>query len=523
VGSILLIGVANASGLILTRSLARGHELAVRASLGAGRGRIANLLLTESVLLSIAAAVVGLFIAHGVTTAFRLGVPESVSRQLLGWQQLGVDARAAGFGVAIALAAGIMCGLVPALGASRPDVARVLNQHGWGSTSARGRQRLARALVTAEVAIAVTLLLCAGLLTRSVLQLVDVEPGYRTADVATLTWAAPQAARDSESDLVRLHDDLVARAASAPGVAAAAAASSLPATRAGFAAVRAYEASDGIGAGRARWNAVSPGYFDVLDIPVRGRSFTAGDDARAPRVAIVSESLAARHWSDAAGALGRRMTAGEEEWTIVGVSRDVRNVADGDASTLAIYVPHAQAPTAGGALLLRLPVAAPSTERALRDEIWRADAAVALGSMQSLDDLVAELVADQRIIAHLVAAYAATALAITLISLHAVVAHMVVKRRREFGIRAALGAAPRRILLTAMQRALAAALVGTFIGTALATGMARVIVSLLHGITPLDPAIFAILPLLLAIVFGVAVYVPARAAAQVDPLAALRT
>lgn len=525
VGSILLIGIANASGLMFTRALARSHEIAIRASLGASRCRIAALLLTESLLVALAAAAAGLLVAHLALAGFRRSIPETLTRQMLGWDQVAVDGSIAAFAIVLALLAGVASGLAPVLGAARPDVARALQQSPANATSGPRGSRLLRMLVASEVALSVALLLCAGLLTRSLLALVGTEPGFHTEGVAVLRWSVPNPADGSPEELVQWQRELLARAEAVPGIASAALTSDLPAIREGFGAARGYELEGSRRAqGRAEWRTISPGFLTALRVPLlRGRPLAPSDNAEAPRVAVVSAALARRHSRSGEDVLGRQIAASGEVWTVVGVAGDVRGIEPGAGPEQAIYVPQEQSPTSKGHLVLRHAAPLDALAGTLRDALWSADPAVALGAVRPLDEVVDELAADQRIVATLVGAYAATALVITLASLYAIVAYLVVRHRREHGIRAALGASPRRIVRTAMRRVLAAALAGTLVGTMLALGLARLISGVLYGITPLEPSVFGTLPLLLVGLFALAIYLPARRAAKVDPITMLRT
>jgi predicted permease len=527
VGSILLIGIANAAGLVLTRALTRGREIAIRAALGASRRRIAALLLLEALLVALAAAAVGLLIAQLALVGFRRGLPETVSRQMLGWEQLGLDGHVVGFAILLAFIAGLGCAVVPAIGAARPNLTAVLQQSSSGATSGSRRQRMLRALVVGEVALSVVLLLCAGLLSRSLLALVGQEPGFAADGVATVRWSIPNERAAPPEDLLRMQQALLDRAASVPGVASASLASELPATSEGFGTTRAYEfegTDSGRTRGRAHWRAVSPGYLETLRIPVlQGRAFAASDGIEAPRVAIISESLSRARSQEGESVLGSEISVGGERWTIIGVAGNVRSPGASTGPEATIYVPQVQSPASVGYLVVELAAPFPTVSRALREEVWRIDPDIALGGVRTLQEVIDELVAEQRIVASLAAVYAATALVITLISLYAIVAHLVVRQRREHGIRAALGASPGQIVRSAMRSALVAAVAGTLVGTVVATGFARLIASLLYGVTPLEPSVFGVLPILLLGTFALAVYLPARAAARVDPMTSLRT
>ncbi len=455
VGSILLIGVVNAGGLILTRAVARSREIAIRAALGASRLRISTLLLMEALLVSLAAAVAGILVGRMALEGFAAVVPESVTRQMLGWEQLGLDSHAVAFAVALALIAGVGCTLIPALGAGRPDLTAALQQ-GTGTATPAPRRRLAVV----------------------------------------------------------------------PGVGSVALASDLPAARAGFGATRAFQLERPgrtPAAGRAGWRSVSPGYLETVRIPLlRGRTLADTDGADAPRVAVVSAVLAAARGRRVEELLGSRITVGEQEWTVVGVVGDVRGFGQGGSPEPIIYVPHAQAPAPGGYLLARLAGPSAPMEGALRGAVWSVDPEIALGRVRPLRAVVDDLTAEGRIVASLVGAYALTALIITLISLYAIVTHLVVRHRREWGIRAAMGASPRQVIHRAMRHALVAAATGTLLGTVMAVVLTRLIAGLLHGVTPLEPSVFGVIPPILVTLFAVAVWLPARAAAGVPPATALR-
>lgn len=524
VGSVLLIGIANAAGLILTRALARSHEIAVRSSLGASRARIAVMLLLEAMLVALAAAATGLAIAHLAVTAFQLSMPESVTRQILGWEQLGVDSHVLGFAIGVALIAGVLCGLAPALGTSRPDVTLALQQSSAATTAGPRGRRILRALVVGEVAVSVALLLCAALLSRSLYEMARHDPGFDPNGIATVRWSLPDEGDVDPRTLLRLQDELLSRAEGIPGVASAVLASDLPSTRRGFGTARTYEIVGARpGRGRANWRAVSPGYLEALRTPLlQGRLFEPSDGAEAPRVAIVSESLASVAEGGGKSILGHQLKIGDVTWMVVGVAGDVQRVGETGDAAPTIYVPLAQAPTGSGYLVVDLKAPLGTASSTMRAEILRADPALALGEIRMLQDLVDEQRADERIIASLVGAYASTALVITLISLYAIVAHLVVRHRREHGIRAALGASPAQIVRDATRKALGAAVLGTLIGTAAAIGAARLVGGLLYGIRPLEPSVFGLVPLLLLATFALVAYVPARAAAKADPMTALR-
>ena len=468
----------------------------------------------------------GVAVAHLLLQALRLGVPEELTEQILGWERLGLDAQALLFAVGLSVVAGLLFGLAPAIGAIRGDPTASL-RGARVATADRGESRLARLLLAGEVALALTLLLCAGLLTRSLVELMGAEPGFEPRGVVAFEWILPEERYEGQASSERFQAPLLERVGSLPGVRSVGLVSHLPAGHPGFGPRREYrvEGSDpSAEASRAAWRPVTPAYLATLGIPLlRGRPFSAADGEAAPRVVIVGEALARRHWPDGADPVGRTLRIGEESWTVVGVAGDVHGFGVGSGPAPTLYVPQAQSPTRSGFLVARVAGDPARVGALLRGEIWSIDPHIAVGEVRTMERVIRDFLADQRVMAYLLAVYAAMALVITVISLHALVAHSVTRRRRELGIRLALGAQPGRIVAGAMARALAWVAAGIGCGLLLAAGGARLIGGMLYGVGPLDPLVYVLVSGGLAGVAALASFLPARRAARVDPTVALRT
>jgi len=522
-GSLLVIGVANAVGLLLARARTREREIAIRTSLGGTPARIAAQLLIEALLLSAGAALGGVILACGFLLGIRDGVPERLTRQILGWSELGFDAQLVGFAGAVAVVAAIVCGLIPARVALRRAPSISLQEHAVAATVGKRSAILARGLIIGEVALAVTLLLTAGALAYSTMAFLRVDPGIDTDRVAVVRWTLPGELRDSTVTSPTLPERMLGTLEQLPGVVSAAVVSDLPVGGQGFGSTASYSVEGG-GAEPRRWTAdvrsVSPGFFPTFGIPVDiGRPLQPADR----RVAILSRAAAVRHWGNPADAVGERVVINDEEWTIVGVARDVRDLEGNGGPAAAIYLPIGQRPSTGGYFVVRLAAESAALLRDVRETLWEAEPRVVMGEPQRMEDVIVDMVAAQRILGVLVLAYGATAFVITLISLYAVVTHFVSGKRREYGIRLALGEPPRRLKFRAMWHGLGGGLAGAGLGVALGYLLTRAASALLFGLAPLDPLVFATIPALLVVLLALSAYLPAIQAARVDPMTSIRS
>jgi putative ABC transport system permease protein len=522
---VLLIGIANGAGLMLTRGKLRRRELAVRTALGASRFRVARLILAESTVLAAAGGLLGLGIGWLCVELLRRGLPVSMTRQILGWDQLGLDVTAVLFALAMVVATALACGLVPALHAVRHDPSDGLKEEGARAPAGRVTRSVPRLLLVGEVAFSLTLLLTAGLLTRSLVELIRDETGYEAAGVLAAQWVLPPGQYAEDAAIDRLQAQLLERVRAIAGVTSAAIISTLP--TAPFGMTRGYRPTGSDPDAEvlaAAWRPASPGYLDAMGMDIlRGRPFRSSDGATAGRVAIVDESLAATLGDEGRDLIGSRIDVDGETWTVVGIARTAVNPVYPGALRRTIYVPQAQAPTRSGYLVVRSQGPVPELARQVHDAVWSIDPAIAVGATATLDQIAADLRWSQRVMAVVMAIFASIAVVITIISLYALVAHAVARRQREFGIRLALGADPDRILRGAMAQGMVWVAVGTGLGLVLAIGVAQFLTRLLYGVEPLDPGVFILVSLGLLGLALLASYLPARRAARVDPLVSLKS
>jgi putative ABC transport system permease protein len=473
--ALLLIAATNAAGLLLMRALERRQEIAIRTSLGAGRGRVIRQFLVESMLLAGASAALGLGVAHLAITALRQALPISFSSNLLGWERFGLDGHAVLCALALAALTGVLIGVIPARRVLRGDLTAHLREGAPTATTGRRRSRIARLLLSGEVALALVLLLTAGLLTRSLLALLGTDPGFRAEGVLTIQWALPPERYAGQEAVVRFQDPLLERLAALPGIRSAGLISNLPLSRTGWSRRYRVEGDDVEADSRpANWRPITPGYLSTLEIALTsGRHVLGSDDAGAPRVAIIGEALARREWPDGSSPLGQRLDHGDEVWTEIGVAEDVHDFGVSRRAGPTIYVPQAQAPTTSGFLALRVAGDPADFAYQAHQEFWGLDPEIALGEIRPLPILVRDFYADDRLLARMMTAFAAVSLLITVISLYTLVAHSVTRRRREIGIRLALGARPRQILADAMAQGIIWVAVGIVGGLLLSMGVAR--------------------------------------------------
>jgi putative ABC transport system permease protein len=528
----LLVACANLASLLLARAPAREREMAVRAALGASRGRLVRQLLAESLLLAAVGGLLGLVVARAAIQAFLAAGPTELPRA----RSLGLDPGVLAFTAGLTLLAGVAFGLAPALQASRHDLGETMAAGGRGSAGSRPRTRARGALVLAEVALSLVLVAGALLLVKSFLRLQAVDPGYRTEQLLTVRVSLPKARYAAREALLAFHDRLAPRLAALPGVQAVAAASVAPLTpwRATINFTvpgQAPPPPDQVPL--ANYRAVDEAYFAAMEIPVvRGRGFVRADHVAGAPVALVNRTLAERHWPGA-DPVGAHLTIDDEPRKrtveVVGVVGDVKHYGLEDPPSLDVYVPYAQAPQSVAVWLansttwvLRTSVVPRAVAPAVREEVRSVDAEVAATSIQGLEDALAGTVAARRFNVLLLQALAAGTLLLAVSGVYAVTAYLAAQRTRELGIRLALGAGRRQILALVLSQGMAPVLAGLAVGLAAALALARMIEGLLFGVAARDPATFALAPLVLAAAAAVAGYLPARRAARIDPVHALR-
>jgi predicted permease len=526
VGFVLLIAGANVTSLLLARGLAREKEVAVRAALGAGGARLLALLLTESTSLAMAGGLLGLGIARLGVEALRAFAPEGLPRQ----DEIHLDARVVAFGVAISLLTGLLTGLVPARRAARGDLGGALKR--GDRLTASGPSRLHDALVVAQFGLAVVLLVGAGLLIKSVHGLLHPEPGFRTERLLTMSLAlsgSPFAEPETQGPFL---DAVLEGVGRVPGVLGAAFVNHLPIGGDTWGTEFAVEggATPADDPPSATFRVASTGYLTTIGIPLlRGRAFGSEDRPGSPGVVLVNASLARRFWPEE-DPVERRIRRGGPDskapWsTVVGVFGDTRQSSLTEPVRPEILFPYAQNPVPwhkATTLLVHTRVPPASVADAVKAEVWRLAPDLPVTDVRPMDRVLGETVSQERFGAILLGGFAASALLLAAVGLYAVMAYVVSTRRREIGIRMALGAGAREVFSRALGRGLALAGVGSALGLACALALSRVLGHLAFGVSPTDPSIFVAAPLVLVAAGVAASAVPARRASRVDPLVALR-
>ena len=537
VGMVLLIACANLANLQLARAAAREKEIAVRAALGAERHRIVRQLLTESVLLAIIGGGLGLLLASwGVTLLVRL-TPQDTP----GLNQVGVNAGVLGFTLVLSIAAGIVFGLAPAFGASRVDPNQSLKEGSRGSTQGASSNRLRGLLVSAELALALVLLVGAGLLIRTFIALSQVDLGLEPHNVLTMRIALLGPKYQERSRQTEFFRQLLQKLGSLPGVTSAAVIDG------GGLAPDGGNGDAFMIVGRpvpppselpdAVFRVISPDYFRTMGIPLlRGRYFTEADNQEAPGAAIISEKLARNFWPGGEpigseltfptlevavpGVAARRL----KRFAIVGIVKAVKNRGLEVEAEEEVYVPYSQYPTfySPRTLVARTSVEPTLLVSAIRHEVTMLDNDQPISEIRTMDQVVAQAAAGHRFPMVLLGLFAALAMALAGVGIYGVTSYSVGRRAHEIGIRMALGARRAHVLRLVLSGSMRWVLAGLALGIAGSLGLTRLLRDLLYGVRPTDPLVLGAVSLLLSSVALVASYIPARRATKVDPMAALR-
>lgn len=524
VGLVLAIASANVANLLLMRGAARRPEFAVRAALGASRGRLAREMLAESLLLSLAAGTLGL----AGTWALMQVVPAMIPDGLPRVDAVRIDATVAGFCFGVAFATAALAGLWPTLAASRTDVITLLRSGGRGGDG-EGTEGGRRGLVVAQVALAMMVLAAAGLLTRSLVKLQAAGEELAVDQLVLARLALAQADAADRGRHLRILSDVISGLEASPGVQSATAINATPFSGIGWDALF---TAEGQGTNQAAANpvlnleSILPGYFEVFEVAlVRGRYFTSADTERAPRVAIVSEDVAARVWPGE-DPIGQRLKIGaaasDQPWrTVVGVVRPTRYRELRDAWAT-LYVPAEQFLVAAQTIVLRTGLPAGAAAALIREHVRETDPDAIVMSVAPFADLLERPLARPRFYALLVIAFGAASLVLSVVGLSAVVGASVRQRDREMGVRVALGASAADIRALVLREGFRLAAAGAGIGLIAAAAGSRLLHGLLFDVQPLDPASLAVAALLLGAAAALATYLPARRAARVDPATMLR-
>ena len=526
VGLVLLIACANVANLLLARATSRAKEFAVRAALGAGRTRILRQLLTESAVLGLLGATVGIALAYWGVQGLSGLLPPGLPR----FETIRVDGSVLAFALLLSLGASLVFGVAPALFAADPRLQTALQESAGRPGEGKGRRRARNLLVTAEVALAMVLLIGAGLLVRSFAALMSVSPGFETRRMLKAEVSLPRFQYSTPQQWVDFSNELLPRIQAQPGLQDTAVA--LPMPLADQCASLPFRIANAPALPPGRTNtadyvSVSPNYFHVVGIPLlRGRYFSQQDSLSTPRVAIISQELA-RIYFPHQDPVGQQLIFGfppdgNVKREIVGVVGDVRDEALNQMPGPMMYVPFAQAPLWGVVLVVKTSSSADAVAHAIRQEVHEVDRDLPVSDIEWMSDAVDASLAPARLRTWLLGLFGAMALALAAAGIFGVISYSVSCRTREFGIRMALGASEREILRLVLREALRLAVAGVAAGIAVALGFARLISSLLFGVRPTDPATLIVLPVLLTGAALLAAYLPARRATRVDPMAALR-
>jgi putative ABC transport system permease protein len=524
VGFVLLICCANVANLMLARAAGRQKEIAIRSAIGAGRRDIVRQLLAESLVLAVFGGVAGLLLATwGVDLVVALG-----PRELPRLEELAVDGRVAGFALAASVLTGLVFGVAPAMVASRADLNDTLKEGLKGSSAGPGRARARQALLVAEVAISLTLLVGAGLMLKSMSRLRAVDPGFRSAGLVTGVVSLPTAKYDTSTKRTAFYEALEERLRSAPGVRNAGFVSALPLS--GSLSISGYwiegktPRGDNSKVPVAHSYQIAGDYFGTMGIPLKsGRLFTAQDREGAPQVAIVNERLA-RQQFPGESPIGKRVQFGPPEspfFEIVGIVGDVRHGGLGEDAPAQIYLAYAQTSFGGLTAVVRGSDAG-QLASALRREVRAVDADQPVARLRTMEEVISEGIARPRFITLLLGAFAGVALLLAIVGIYGVVAYSVAQRTQEFGIRMALGADARRVLREVVGQAARVTVMGVVIGAAAALALSRTLASLLFQVGAADPVTYVSIALVLLAATVVASWIPARRATRVTPLSALR-
>ena len=531
VGLLLLIACGNVANLLMVRTASRRREIAIRLALGASRGRLVRQLLTEGLLLSLLASGVGLLLAPWATRLVLAFQQPAYDLRGLG---LGLDTRVLAFTLALALLTGIFFGLAPALQSSNPDLTTALKD--GAPAGGPHKSRLQGLLVVAQVALSLALLICAGLVVRTMQKVLTLDKGFDTDRRLLLSLDlsiqgySPEAGRS-------FYEQLIRRLGSVPGVTSASFAKTVPPNDWSDRLSVFYEGQEpppdalradpemGI---RVDLNRIAPNYFRTLGIPLlQGRDFKEVDREGAPLVAVVNEKLAEKLWPGESP-LGRRLSApflggpARPPVEIIGVARDTRYRTLLDEAPPILYLPVLQAYDGRTTLVIHTAGEPAALTEAVRAEVGQVDKHIPLFAVKSMSDQVATTLWQQRMAAGLIGVFGGLSLLLAAIGIYGVISHSVTERTRETGVRVALGASPGAVVKLFIRRGVRLALIGVVLGVVAGFSLTRLMTGLLYGVGPTDPAIFIGASVLLLAVALSASYIPARRATKVDPMVALR-
>ena len=526
VGFVLLIACANVAGLLLARVTARQREVAIRIALGASRWRLIRQLLTESVILSALSGLLGLLFAYGGIKLLLALTPSEVPRL----HEIGLHLPVFLWTLTISIVTGLLFGLAPAVQASRPDLNKALKESSGRNPGSFQRSSLRNLLVVSEVAVALLLLVGAGLMTRSFLRLQQVNPGFEATNLLTMNISLPRQKYREPQQANVFFNQLFERVRNLPGVKSVAGIDPLPLSNSNVmdsvlvegAPVVALTDRPVVGV-----RAVTPDYFQTMSIPIlKGRSFTEQDRENTPRVIIVNEALASRYWPNQ-DAIGKRLGFAEDPskqvWEeVVGIVGNVKHKALETEVMPEVYYPYQEVPSNFLSLVVRTSSDPASMIPAIRNQVLSVDKDQPVSDIMTMEQRLAKSVASSRFVMLLLGTFSILALGLAAVGIYGVMAYLVTQRTQEIGVRMALGAQKRDVLKLVVGKGMALAVIGTAIGLVASLALTRLMRSLLFEVTPTDWLTFVIVSVVLLTVALLACYIPARRATNVDPLIALR-
>jgi len=527
VGLVLLIACANFANLLLARAASREQEFVVRAALGAGRARLVRQMLTETVLLALIGGAVGLLLAQWGVDLLLAMKPANLPRL----SEIGIDMRVLAFTLVISLATGLLFGLVPALSATRLNLNEALKEGGRSSTGSAARQRVRSILVVSEIALALVLLIGAGLLIRSFWRLQSVEPGFNTANLLTLRVELPESRYREIPKQIVFRQRVLDAMNSLPGVQAAMI-SELPMSGDWLTHNFVIDGRDPLAPGdepELTTRSVSGDYFKTMEIPLlAGRVFSHQDTADVPMVAVINQSMAREYFpnQDTIGARFRWARGNPPKWiTIVGVVGDVKHFGFERAEQPAAYTAYEQQDQPWKrwmTMVVRSNTDQSGLAARVKSQLWTVDGQIPVTRVLSMTDVMSASLSEQRFNMALLGIFAAVALTLAGVGIYGVMSYSVTQRTHEIGVRMALGADRSNVVALVLRQGLVLTVIGVAMGLAAAFGLTRVMSTLLFGVSATDPLTFALISLLLGGVALAACFVPARRATRVDPMIALR-
>ncbi len=521
---VLLISCINVINLLLARATDRQREIAVRLAMGASLARLLRQLVVESLMLTLSAAGLGLAFAYWATGSLVALMPTDIPRV----HAVGLNGAVVAFGVGAAVVIGVLFGIVPGLTAARINVNETLKESGRTGTGGPGRNRVRGALVITEIALAMVLMVGAGLLLRSFQRVLETDPGFQPQHVLTASLSLPEMQYSKDEQVRGFYEKLLARLQQLPGAVAVGGSSDLPmnADWKHIFTVEGYQPAPGAKLNISAHSVILGQYLQAMGVPlIRGRYFTDEDTEKSPPVLIVSESLAKRYFPNQ-DPIGKRLRWGRETtggWmTIVGVVGDVKQGALEEETALHTYQPHQQAPVSSMNLAVRAVGDPASLSSALEGAIWSLDPQLAVAKVQTMDQVISASTTPRRFNLMLLGGFAGMALLLSAIGIYGVIAYSVAQRVHEIGIRMALGAQREDVLRMVLAQGVRLLAIGLIIGGCGGLALTRSLESLLYEVRPSDPITYVCAIAVLAGVALLASYIPARRATKVDPMTSLR-